>query len=514
MTSSASHHETTEPGTTDGAPQRSPILGPRFTVGLGLLFFFAVTVTGAAVRDLWEPDDGRYAEIAREMVVTGDWLVPRIAGCPFLEKPPLTYYATAVCLWTFGCSAFIARLPSLLAGLVMLLVTHHYARRWFGKETARRSLWLLAACPLLLAMAQTVAPDAWYATLLVTSLFALREASLGNEHASRSRWIGWICLAGAALSKGPLALVLAGGVLLAGRFVGAVPSLWRMIRFGPIACFLALLIPWFYLIGESLPEFWDVYVNHVHLTRAAGDGNRDHHPHFFGYFLLLIIPLALPSALWLPVALKRWISERRSTPNPHADYVHLMWLVPLILHSIPSGKLPNYMLPVLPGIAIACALELGRETRSTPRTVWWRFMQCTLAFALVAAPVSTFFNDLFSPVPLARELEATLRDDDGIACHRKSFPSVMFTLQRPVRFYVNRGDFHYSTLENVPETPLVSGSDAIVELLDSAQRWYVFTTEKRRQDLLELVDAESVASRGSFEVFLVQGQGTQGSKAP
>ena len=162
----------------------------------------------AADIPLTDPDEGRYAEISREMALSGDWIVPRLFGIPYLEKPPLLYWLTATAFLTFGPSQIAARLAPALAGALGVLLVGAFARRHLSPAAGTLAAIVLASTALYVVLARTVVTDMLFAVALsgaLFSFFSYREAATnGGAHVLSF----WLFLAGATLSKGPAALVL------------------------------------------------------------------------------------------------------------------------------------------------------------------------------------------------------------------------------------------------------------------------------------------------------------------
>ena len=173
-----------------------------------LLFVPALLLYPCLSFPLFEPDESRYAEIPREMIQHGDWITPRLQGEPYLEKPPLLYWLTAVSFQLFGVHDWAARLPPALAVHGCILVLYFLGRRGFGEATAFRGALMLSLAPGFMSIGRLLLIDGVLTFCTTLALFSAFEAVRG----SRLRWGWWLLSAVACglgvLSKGPVALAL------------------------------------------------------------------------------------------------------------------------------------------------------------------------------------------------------------------------------------------------------------------------------------------------------------------
>jgi len=154
---------------------------PWFVWIAAALFFVAVIavyVYGSITSPLSEPDEARYAELAREMVVSGDWVTPHLNSVKYFEKPPLVYWSSAVAFAAFGISELSARLPSLLSAIATVALTVWLAARMYGGATALIALPIISIGPLFGILAQTLVLDmtlTWLTTLAVAALSSVTD---------------------------------------------------------------------------------------------------------------------------------------------------------------------------------------------------------------------------------------------------------------------------------------------------------------------------------------------------
>ena len=313
---------------------------------------------------LWEPDEGRYAEVAREMVVSGDYVTPRNDWVRYFEKPPLVYWATAASLKIIGENEFAVRLQAALFSIGQVVITAALAEAIFGPAAGLLAALALALSPLFFAFARFATPDPALAFWMTAALAAFYRASRAWETATGSGRL-WMIAAAAALalgtlSKGPVALVLSGGIALGwllferrGRDALKVP--W--IAAGLV--YLAIVIPWFWLVARRNPGFLDFFFVHEHVDRYLSNAEHGWGPWFF-------IPVAIggtwPWCAFVPLGISSILLDKTSEGSARRQALTflLIWFGLIFLFfSIPRSKLGEYLLPGLPPIAIIAGYGLA-----------------------------------------------------------------------------------------------------------------------------------------------------------
>ena len=395
-------------------------------VGLAVLAAAALYLWGSYGSALSEPDEARYGEIAREMLVSGDWLTPHLNFVKYFEKPPLVYWATGLAFAGLGATEFAARLPSILSALLTLALTGWLARRLYGGATALLAVVCLAVSPLFGVLAIVLTLDmaltafmtlamccAWAAVSAAAPTLALPRGGGGKRPAGdalsalsalppprRGRggaqtWIraAYAATALAMLVKGPVAAVLVGAaifvfVLTHGGLRGLRPWLdWRAF-----ALAAAIALPWFVLVGARNPEFWHFFIVDQHINRYVS--SREHGEPI--WFFLPVLPLALVPwglvALFDPAALRDAWDPRTWTPGTRFCAI---WAAVIVgFFSFSAGKLLTYVLPALPPLAVLCArlvlwsLARGRVAGLT--RVGWLCLLGGLVIGLCAALLPLF----------------------------------------------------------------------------------------------------------------------------
>src|SRR5215470_919898 len=276
-------------------------------IAYALLAAAVVWFAGLEYRGLFMPDEGRYADIAREMLDSNDWVTPRLNGIKYLEKPPLQYWATAGIFALFGFDEWTARLWPAITGVLCIAFTAFAAFR-----LARGPSWALAA--LALAGSWGFFLGGQFLTLDMGLTFFLTAALLsfvlglqpGVSPPAERNWmlLAWTALACAVLSKGLVSIVIPGLALAVYAAVERDLSPLRRMHWLPgLALFAAIVVPWFVLVQEKNPEFFRFFFVHEHFERFA---LPDHHrPGPWWYFVPVLLVGLWPWTPVVPTAIAR-----------------------------------------------------------------------------------------------------------------------------------------------------------------------------------------------------------------
>lgn len=326
-------------------------------------------------RDFWEPDEPDFALISREMLASGDWVVPRRNGEPYAEKPPLIYWMTAGAARLLGSevNGWAARVPCALSALMGSVAVFLLAGRVLGPGRGVAAALILLATPLWLLKGRWLLTDMPLAGFLAVAVAGLSRPLLDGRSPA---WWGFVALALAFLAKGPLAVALAfvalaGGGVLAGR--NPFRPWGRWIAGGVLA--LGMAAPWYLAVAqEAGPEFLkEVLWGQNARFAATGSHHRAWH-----YYLPALAYDLFPWSLALPAALAMAWRERRARP---LLALALAWFAGgVLLLSASAVKQEKYLLPLLPAFAILVAECLP----SRPHLLAWTARCGGATLALVA----------------------------------------------------------------------------------------------------------------------------------
>jgi 4-amino-4-deoxy-L-arabinose transferase-like glycosyltransferase len=308
---------------------------------------------------LLQPDEGRNAEVAREMKDTGAWLVPTYDGLTYLDKPALYFRLVALSMSAFGENETAARLPSAVAGLGLLALVALFARRSYGNRAAALTVLVVGTTPLVVAFARIVIFDMTLAFFVTAAILAgfLAEESQG---AARSRWYaaGAACSAVAVLVKGPVGFILPPLVLLALNALDRRPGAVRRL-FAPLnlLVFFAIVLPWFVAVTHRRPDF--PYYGLVEESLHRFTTTAFHRTAPFWYYVPVIAGVFFPWSVLLPESLVAgWKARRRWS---RADRLLVAWVVVVVLFfSLSRSKLPGYVLTGVVALGLLTARVLDR----------------------------------------------------------------------------------------------------------------------------------------------------------
>jgi 4-amino-4-deoxy-L-arabinose transferase-like glycosyltransferase len=351
-----------------------------FLVALCLLLFFA----DLGGRDLWDIDEGMHADIARAMLLSGDWITPRFNGDPFFDKPPLFNWLTAASFAILGLSEFAARLPAALSSLLCVLLTYAMGRALFTPRTGLLAGIVLATSLEFMLLARAVQYDSPFTLFITLSMCGYVFAML-SPHRSRPAWLLlYVGAALAVLTKGPLGAVLVGVPIAAHMLVRRNLSAFRqaLTPIG-IGLFLIIAVPWFVLMEQANPGFLDYFIVEQHLANIAGEVGTAvaRHPEPAYYFLAILLLGFFPWSLVLPQSVYCLLKHREARGPAMDFYLVAIVLATLLIFSLPTSKLATYILPLFPAAAILVGRYWDRLLADPARV---RKASQVLAFGAVA----------------------------------------------------------------------------------------------------------------------------------
>jgi 4-amino-4-deoxy-L-arabinose transferase-like glycosyltransferase len=323
------------------------------TAGVLLLRLGAVPLLG--------PDEPRYARVAVEMHRSGDWVTPTLQGKPWLEKPALYYWLAGAAYSVLGETETAARLPSVAAALLLVGVTALVGARLFGRAAGLHAGFVLATAFLPFAYGRAAAMDMLLAATVTTGvgLLALRVLGIAGPLAVP---VATAFLGLATLAKGPI------GVLLPGLIIGAYVFLRResrwlaeLLRPGSVLAFAAVASPWYVAICLAQGRaFFDVFLWNHNLQRFTSTIHS--HPGPFYYYLPIVLAGLFPwTGLVLPAL--GGLAPRRSRVDL---FLSLWFALPLVFFSLAGSKLPGYILPCLPPLALLMGRAADQLVKRQP----------------------------------------------------------------------------------------------------------------------------------------------------
>ncbi len=380
----------TTPGvTTPGAA--TPGASPPYALLAGMIVLLWLAVL--PIRPLFNTDEGRYAEIPREMLSDGDWVIPHLNGVAYIEKPPLQYWGTAIAYRLFGESAFSARLCTALAAFGGIAAVWWAGRRLWDAPTGWRAAAILCGMLLYAGLGQMLTLDMGLTACMTVSLVCFLSAQRCAEQAPGSAargsagsgsavpgsaapgsartlmWLAWLAAALGVLTKGLVAAAIPAAVLMVYSVLARDTAPWRRLHWaGGLLLFLVVTVPWHWLAARRLPDFLDFFFIHEHFARyLTPAADREEAWWFFGaVFCAGSLPWILPA---LRVVAGGW---RRRAPPGRFDVTRFLWVwtvFVVLFFSASDSKLIPYVLPAMPALALSIAAlpaaEFGKDVQRT-----------------------------------------------------------------------------------------------------------------------------------------------------
>jgi 4-amino-4-deoxy-L-arabinose transferase-like glycosyltransferase len=445
---------------------------------------------------LFEPDEGRYAEIPREMLERGDWVVPYLQSEPYLDKPPLLYWLVMLSYQLFGVAAWSARLVPALASHAGILATYLLGRRSLGERAAFWGALLLSLAPGFISVGRLLVLDGLLTLCVTLALFCAFEAVRGE----RLRWPWWLvaacCCGLGVLTKGPIALLLPLVPLAAYGWLSG-----RLCRLSPRACFafagvvLGVIAPWYIAICRALPQFAGDFFWRHNVVRFLSPFD---HLEPVWYYVPILLGGLLPGTLLLAGAVRFLFSSAPALARqrvPELGFVLLAggWCV--LFFSLSGCKLPTYILPAFPPLVLALGYYMtnsGWDRSRWFRTVAVGSFAVLLWFHHAALPWYAKFRSPFgNEGAVIRQCEAT-----PVVCYPRSCESL--------GFYLGRDNLRTFRSKDTP---------ALIEYFKQQPRTVVvFTHRHSLETLRQVLPAEQLGLTDEMPLFDSARAGLEGWK--
>jgi 4-amino-4-deoxy-L-arabinose transferase-like glycosyltransferase len=366
---------------------------------LGLVsFFFGLGAVG-----LIGPDESRYAQVARDMMERADWVTPQLQGEPWLDKPPLYYWAAGASMWLLGETETAARLPAAIAALATCLTIGVVGGRWFGSAVGLRSALVLAASLGMVVYGRAAVMDSLLTLALTIGLGAY---ALYVTVRPSLAWLitAFVAIGAGVLAKGPIGVLLPLLIIIPFHLLDrigrpfekhvAVPKPTHLIV--SLAFFLALVLPWYTAILRELGwEYVEVFFFEHNVDRFLTTVHR--HPGPIYYYLPVLAVALFPWSAFVPASIARatrGIDARRS--------FLLLWIAaPLAFFSLSGSKLPGYVIPVLPPFVLLIGLLWTTPDKTGKGSPQWLNRSLALHVALCVALGATAMHGFMGRAPEA-----------------------------------------------------------------------------------------------------------------
>jgi 4-amino-4-deoxy-L-arabinose transferase-like glycosyltransferase len=358
---------TTAPEESFVAPDPTPPRSTRFALGI-LAAFLIVFLAGQAVRPLTDSTEARYAEIAREMLVSGDWLIPSLDQAPHLSKPPLTTWLMAGCMAILGPNEIAARLPGLLAFLGTIFLVARLAALLGRPEATRWAgfLYAFSLGPLLGAMIPST--DTVLTFFEVAAVVAYLSHRSGS---SRARWWYFAALGAAFMTKGPPGLLVPAAVVIGDRVLrkasappSTLPPQTRLLSFLPGWLLFAVIgLGWYVVVAVLRPNTMDYWLRVEVVYRIFTKYHRRNQSALI--YLPTLVGGVLPWWLLFVAMFRKGREHFRSWPEGAGRMLRAWFLLPLAVFIFSRSRLPAYVLPLFPALCLALAISNPRHWSET-----------------------------------------------------------------------------------------------------------------------------------------------------
>jgi len=341
-------------------------IGERSWFWLVCLVCLVIVFSNLGSSALFDPDEGRNAEKAREILLLGDWVTPYENFLPTLDKPVFFYWLVAISFKLFGLSEWSARLPSALAGLGCIFLVYRFARvQWGLQEGLWSSLVLITSLEFFL-FSRIVIFDMTLTFFISLALFSFYAVTQTDDPRAGKRHclLMYAAMGAGTLVKGPIALVLSGMIIF---FYLLVTRKWFLLRrlnipLGAIVCF-AVVAPWYLWVEARNPGYLRYFLWEEHFVRYLT-------PHFsrtksWYYFFLVLGIGFLPWSFFIPVTAKNLWNRTFTGANL---FLTLWVILPFAFFSASNAKLPHYILPIYPALAILTGQAVAAKMQDTKRS--------------------------------------------------------------------------------------------------------------------------------------------------
>lgn len=305
-------------------------------------------------RGLNEPDEGRFAEIAREMSLSTNWIMPHLGGIPHLQKPPMIYWLCALSIRAFGANEWAVRLPAALAALGTVLALMHVAGLLFGSEVRWKAGLILLSSMLFFALARLITTDMLLTFFITSAIASFLHYTLRGS--VRGLLLFYLCLGLGFLTKGPMALLVPLCAVipwsLAQSSRPSAPA-WKWHWWLGIPAALALGLSWFLLLFRHYPQLVEYFYRYEFIDRIATNVHKRSEP--FWFYSKMLVGTLMPWTFIVPRVVRDGWARVRARRSPVFWLCAGWFLLPLIILHAVTSKLPTYLLPLYPPLALMLA---------------------------------------------------------------------------------------------------------------------------------------------------------------
>jgi 4-amino-4-deoxy-L-arabinose transferase-like glycosyltransferase len=341
-------------------------------------------------RPLWEYDEAMHAQVAREMLQRADWCTPVFNGENFYDKPVLHFWLVIGSYLALGVNEFAARLPSAMLGVLGVLLVYAWARTLYGSFAALLSALVLATSIEYVVLSQNIVHDLALSLFISIALFLFHRASRENGFTKITFTCFYAALGSAVLTKGPIGLLLPGLIIFlyllkTGKW-GLILN--RYIVLGALI-FLIIALPWYIIMALRHADYLQTFLIQGNIARFFSRKSGHREPFYF--YIQMLAAGFFPWSVFIPSALYLHFQNFRNRQDNDSFFLLLAAVAPLVFFSLSRSKLPTYILPIFPALAILTGRFWEAGLKSEAVTSWARHLKgCSLIFFLFILAVSAF----------------------------------------------------------------------------------------------------------------------------
>lgn len=391
---------------------------------------------------LFTPDEGRYSEVAREMVATGDYITPRVNGVAFLDKPVLYYWLQAAAIHLFGVKEWAIRLFPALLGIFGCLLTYACGRRLFSRRAGLISATILATTPLYFGGAHYANLDLEVAVFISSALLCFITGILSsNKTRICFLFAAYIFAAMAFLTKGLIGFAFPGIIAFSWIIILKRWQDFKTAHLGKgIALAIFLVLPWYVLAQQANPQFLHFFFVTQQVTRFLSTAEFNN-PTPFWFYLPVVLVGFFPWTVFLIQAIHNSIRNVWKEKHKHqVELFLLLWLIiVMVFFSIPRCKIIGYIFPVLPALALLVGQYLANAWSQENRKTKLLFIICCTCsiIALMTVVLNAKKFNTNSTKPLTMNLKTILLPQDEVVHYYKFFQDVPLYLEKRITIVAN-----------------------------------------------------------------------------
>jgi len=453
-----------------------------------LILLFGVFFFGLGSYPLQVPDEARYAEVPREMVVTGDYLTPRLNGVKYFEKPALFYWLQASSIELFGMNEWSLRLWTALLAIFGCVLTYLVATRLYDRTTGLTSAGILASSALYFIMGHAITLDMAVSVFMTGTLACFLLATQSPLHTwSRFGWAmaSYACVAFSVLTKGLMGLLLPGAIIF---FWFCFSHQWRVLLniylMPGIFLFLLLSLPWHILMQLTNPEFFQFYIVEQQFLRYFTDYASRQQP--FWFFIPVILIGMLPWSVFLPKALHHAWQQRKVSPPM---MFLLIWsLLIFVFFSLSQSKLIPYVLPIFPALAIITGHYVIKSQYSA-KLLSRMGIAAIIVYFIFVITWGFLYNKTLKPVITA--VMPQVHENDEIIAYDAYFQDLPVYTQRIITIVNPRGEIRWGTMQEDTSAWTMDIPTFWQRWNTGDQRYIVFAQTKDEPSILAMAEQQS-----------------------